>query len=61
MNYVPPPPRVPFNDTLYQALDPLKQALSDKARIEMIMQKYGRPNPAKNPPPQRQWEGDPNA
>jgi hypothetical protein len=63
VNAPQPPPRPPFNDQLQQALSPVQQVVNQRAKVEQIMRKYGRPLPKEMPkaPVGNQWEGDPNA
>lgn len=49
------PPKSP--DVLIQALNPSQKAISDKARLDQIMKKYGKDTKPLAAPPE-QWEGD---
>lgn len=62
MNSQPPPAPPPFNDALYRALNPLQQTVSDQAKLDAVLKKYGRQMPKAAPPSVPvQWEGDNHA
>lgn len=58
MNQAPPPQPPPFNDSLYKALNPLKQIVDNQQRLDLIRKKYGFEKPIAKPGQPHQWVGD---